>query len=525
MKKNLLLLFSLCMLIISCKKDEAPYFTLTNTEIMFQNTGGSESVTFETNVSWKANASESWCTVSPTNGDESVKKLTIKVIPNSDYDSRNCFVTIVAGGISKTIKVIQYQKNALIISNKIEDLTNHSQQLEVALKTNIDFEVIIPEAAKGWISYIGIDARSLQTKNALFEIAENNSGKIRMSEIYIKEKGASLQDTLTINQYEEFVYFVRKMGTLNNKLSQTQKDTITTMIVRGEINKADFEVMKKSMPRLLHVNLLDVKCEENKIPDAAFGGEAYTSKENLSTIVLPKSITSIGAQAFNNCYWLSGTLVLPDGLTSIGDYAFSACNNLRGELIIPKGLISIGEAAFNQCYNLTGSLKFPEGFTSIGKDAFNNCIGLKGTLTIPESLTTIPLRAFCACSGLSGSLTFPDGLTSIGANAFDGCSSFDSLVFGDNIETISSYAFNNCENISGDVVFPGSLSSMGRSFFWGCDKIDTFKFPHTTPLSYGNYSGYDLYLFPIDALIKVPNSAVEIYKNSEGWKNHTIVGY
>lgn len=525
MKKNLLLLFSLCMLIISCKKDEAPYLTLTNSEIMFQNTGGSQSVSIETNVSWKANASESWCTVSPANGDESEKKLTIKVTPNSDYDSRSCFVTIVAEDISKTIKVIQHQKNALIISNKIEDLTNHSQQLGVALKTNIDFEVIIPEAAKSWISYTGIDARSLQSKNALFEIAENNSNKIRTSEIYIKEKGAALQDTLTINQYEEYVYYVRKMGTLNNLLNQTQKDTITTMIVRGEINKADFEVMKKSIPWLIHVNLLDVKCKNNKIPDSAFGGEAYTSKENLSTIVLPKGITSIGAQAFNNCYWLSGTLVLPDGLISIGDYAFSACNNLRGELIIPKGLISIGEAAFNQCYNLTGSLTFPEGFTSIGQDAFNNCVELKGTLTIPESLTSIPLRAFYACSGLSGSLTFPDALTSIGANAFDGCSSFDSLVFGDNIETISSYAFKNCENISGNVVFPGSLSSMGRSFFWGCDKIDTFKFPHTTPLSYGIYSGYDLYLFPIDALIKVPNSAVEVYKNSEGWKNHNIVGY
>lgn len=80
--------------------------------------------------------------------------------------------------------------------------------------------------------------------------------------------------------------------------------------------------MKKSMPRSLNVNLLDVKCEDNKIPDAAFGVEAYTSKENLSTIVLLKSITSIGAQAFNKCCWLSGTLVLPNGLTSIGDYAF-----------------------------------------------------------------------------------------------------------------------------------------------------------------------------------------------------------
>lgn len=211
MKKNFLLLLSLSILVVSCKKDEAPYLTLNNADIVSTDKGSSQSVSIETNVSWAAKPSESWCTVSPSSGDESVKSITITVAPSSDYESRNCFVDIVAGGVTKTIKVLQYQKNALIISSKIEDLTNHNQQLKVELKTNIYFEVIIPEDAKGWISYIGVDTRALRTENILFEVAENSSAKTRTSEVYIKEKGAILKDTLTINQYVESVYYVRKM--------------------------------------------------------------------------------------------------------------------------------------------------------------------------------------------------------------------------------------------------------------------------------------------------------------------------
>ena len=74
MKKNLLPLFSLCVLIFSCKKDEASFLTLVNTDVMFQTAGGAESIAIETNASWTASASESWCTVSPTNGNSSVKK-------------------------------------------------------------------------------------------------------------------------------------------------------------------------------------------------------------------------------------------------------------------------------------------------------------------------------------------------------------------------------------------------------------------------------------------------------------------
>ncbi len=557
MRKSVFLLLSLCLLVFSCQKDEDPFINIHQKDLSFTDVGGSQIISFESNAKWTVRSSEPWCTVSPASGNASLKSITVTLSSNESNEDRSCSVTFVAGSISKTltvnqdaylsllitqnkyelsndattievevkanieydvvisdnwitrvtnrslsatifsfdiaknesydnregtitlkhkggtlsstVKVFQSQVDAIILFEKIKYLSNNSQELKVELKTNVDFEVLIPEDAKNWVSYI--DTRSLRTEILSLNIVKNEGEEARSTEVYIKDKATNLQDTLTINQAikKPNVYWVDKMGTLSTVLNQTQKDTITTMIVKGEINKADFEVMKSQMPRLRHVDLLDVKCEDNKLPDFAFGDVYGYSKEDLSTIVLPKSITSIGSFAFNNCYWLSGTLELPEGLTSIGEFAFSACNNLRGHLMLPEGLTSIGEAAFNQCYSLTGSLTLPEGLASIGKDAFNSCVGLKGSITITKSLTTIPIRAFAGCSGLSGSLTLPDGLTSIESYAFSGCSSLTgTLTLPDKLISIGEGSFLKCSGLNGSLIIPYGLSSIGKSAFNGC---------------------------------------------------------
>ena len=69
--------------------------------------------------------------------------------------------------------------------------------------------------------------------------------------------------------------------------------------------------------------------------DALFGDCVFSGCSSLSNIVIPDSVTSIGAWAFSGCSSLS-SLVIPDGVTSIGDGAFKDCNfpdNLKHELI------------------------------------------------------------------------------------------------------------------------------------------------------------------------------------------------
>ena len=286
MKKNILLILSLCLVILSCQKETILLISGSDKEIAVSKEGGFQVFSFETNRRWTAVSSEKWCAIYPAVGNPTTKSITLTIATNDTYSARSCIVTITAGDVSETliinqaansgllvtqdkydlsneaniievevqtnvdfdvyisdewitkvntrslpsnkltfniaknksygkrdgtitirqksgsltsiIKVFQSQEDAIILSKKTENLTKDSQTLEVELKTNVDFEVIIPQAAKSWVSYIG--TRALRNETLLLNIAANEDYEDRTTDIYVKNKSTSLQDTLTINQ-------------------------------------------------------------------------------------------------------------------------------------------------------------------------------------------------------------------------------------------------------------------------------------------------------------------------------------
>ena len=148
----------------------------------------------------------------------------------------------------------------------------------------------------------------------------------------------------------------------------------------------------------------------------SIGGNAFQNCYSLSSITIPDSVTSISNSVFGNCYSLS-SITIPDGVTSIGTYAFSNCYSLSS-ITIPDGVTSIDNYAFSRCYSLS-SITIPDGVTSISNSVFNNCYSLS-SITIPDGVTSISNYAFQGCNSLS-SITIPNGVTSIGSNAFNDC--------------------------------------------------------------------------------------------------------
>ena len=118
---------------------------------------------------------------------------------------------------------------------------------------------------------------------------------------------------------------------------------------------------------------------------------------NLSSVVLPESLETIGKMAFFRCEGVE-SLRIPDAVTSIGEYAFRSCSGL-GELILPEGLSTIGEYAFANCSALT-DLRLPEGVTTLGAHAFDSCSALT-SLTLPEGVSSIGESAFANCPELT----------------------------------------------------------------------------------------------------------------------------
>jgi hypothetical protein len=90
------------------------------------------------------------------------------------------------------------------------------------------------------------------------------------------------------------------------------------------------------------------------IPDgvASISGSALWGCDRLSDVVIPDSVTSIGAHAFSAWNSRLSSIVIPDSVTSIGEYAFSGCNKLTN-VVIGKGITNIDKWAFSRCENLT----------------------------------------------------------------------------------------------------------------------------------------------------------------------------
>lgn len=116
----------------------------------------------------------------------------------------------------------------------------------------------------------------------------------------------------------------------------------------------------------------------------------------LTSVVIPNTVTSIGVSAFDYTFSLASITFESDSqLTSIGMFAFFDSDLIS--LTIPNSVTSIGYLAFYGLSSLT-SLTIPNSVTSIGNDAFGGTTSLTQYTYCGTSLTQTQLNN----AGLSG---------------------------------------------------------------------------------------------------------------------------
>lgn len=209
---------------------------------------------------------------------------------------------------------------------------------------------------------------------------------------------------------------------------------------------------------------------KNYIVTAILEG-AFQTKDKITSIDIPNSVTSIGEYAFLGCTGLT-TIKLPDALAEISTGTFSLCTGLTS-VALPSALSAIGSEAFYNCTGLI-SLHLPNLLTSIGDHAFFNCSNL-AVIAIPNTLESIGNEAFLNCSKLT-SIYLPGTITHIGTGAFSNCSGLTSVIIPNSITALESSVFSGCSSLA-SVTLPESLTSVGYHTFSNCSKLKSITLP------------------------------------------------
>ena len=193
------------------------------------------------------------------------------------------------------------------------------------------------------------------------------------------------------------------------------------------------------------------------IPDTVktIGDYVFGYYLNLTGIVIPKSVTSIGEGAFNGAGLTN--VDIPDTVTSIGKYAFKNCS-IRS-IDIPNSVTKIGDEAFAGSW--VQSATIPNSAQELGNKLFYDCINLS-KITLQNGLTYIPDEMFTNCN--VSTISIPSSVKSIGNGAFAGCSWLENVTLQEGVVTIGDESFMSCGNLT-DIMIPKSVTQIGKRAF------------------------------------------------------------
>ncbi len=267
---------------------------------------------------------------------------------------------------------------------------------------------------------------------------------------------------------ESGVHTVSIVGNVADCIAKADKDTPSKIV------DALLALLEKSSDARIILDLSGTD-DLTAIPDYAFKGNSSFYCKNLSGIILPQSIKSIGYSAFNSCENLVD-VVLPKTLDSIGKYAFNYCSNLT-EIVVPEGVSELYDC-FAYCTSLK-NVSLPSSLRKLSS-TFSYCSSLE-KIVIPEGVETLDYHVFYNCSSLVD-VTLPSTLKEFeehpifGESAiFDSCESLKNIVIPDGVTKLSAALFFECSSLE-SITIPASVTEISRCAFGSCTSLKTINY-------------------------------------------------
>ncbi len=509
---------------VTIKQSQLDGLFLTTSEYNLSNEKHTLTVEVSTNVEFDVNPEADWVKYVQTKG-LSTKQIILDVLENDTYDQRETKVNVKQknGDLSGVITIKQDEKYGILVSQPEYNLSNEATMIDVEVKYNVDFEVVIPDDSKDWIKQVS--TKSLSSKTYSFSVAKNETYDNREGSITFKQKKGAISttvavkqaqtdylevakkeytvdiegETITIDVTSNVAYTVTISDDAKSWLSRVDtkglsQDKVQIAVASGNDNtdrKGEIAIAYGEMKHTITVHQYSyaantiIQFADEKVKAKLV--EAFdTNKDGELSIKEAREVKSIegvfGAiktySSFDEFQYFTGVTKLP---------AFFFEDWTLNHVILPESLEEIGAGAFYACHSLT-EISIPERVVilpSIFRDnhycgVFTECTKLN-KVELPNSLRVIGERTFADCSSLDD-IIFPEGLVELNYRAFENCTSLKTINIPGSVNVLGTALFAYCKNLRSVTLQEGVSSiSSGNKYnpgcFQGCTNLESIKLP------------------------------------------------
>lgn len=296
-------------------------------------------------------------------------------------------------------------------------------------------------------------------------------------------------DKLTVDTFDELQYFTGLVTTISRSDVPGGKDIRLPAIFNGCENLTSVKLPRNlsTITEKAFMNCSSLTSIDLPNLRAIFGNTFNGS--GLTSIAIPNSVASISASAFEGCTALTGEVHIPNAVTSIGKNAFKGCGKITKIIFEDAGtqLKTIGDYAFQGCTKMA-NFYLPSGniVESIGEHAFDGNTKMKLRSRNLTHLKSIGQYAFQQTAIQNLTITSSE-LKTIPRNTFYQCKSLENVYLSSSVTSIEQFAFSGCIALTGlsyakddtGIKLPEGFTTLGKAAFGGCEKIKDVEFPST----------------------------------------------
>lgn len=483
---------------------------LSQNEYIVSDRGGEISVELSSNFEYEVKMPQVDWVIATTARSMSSHTLYYTITPNENYDSRETEIVYYDRNnktLADTLKVVQVQKDAIILSKKEYSVDSSEIYIEVLVNSNVNFDVGISDESVSWINKLeNTVARGLNEYKVPIRILANNTYDERVGKITFSNEDSGLSEMIIIMQSKknamilsEREYLVDSDGS-DITVEVSANIDFDINILNSWITKAENPVTKGLSVQKVYFEISANTSLEERVGKIVFSAKDYNIADTI--IVIQAQRDEILYSTDNGNTWsetfpaqigkylsiktggeakLHKSVLLSLIKTATNKYvldlsgavyeatefpAIFAGNQYLTSIEFPKNIQSIAASAFDQCSNLSGSIVVPVSVSKIGEYAFSNTNIEK--IILSENMSVIEKGTFSGCILLT-SVEKMLSIKVINHYAFNSCYELRSIDLS-SVEWLGDYCFNECRSLI-SILF-ARIEQIGNKAFYNCISLE-----------------------------------------------------